>query len=760
MLARQMLQRSAPARRLPGAWIWLLLAAAGCASTPRIDTSGEGLLVWPGAAPPPVVGPVYPPADPSATAVYPPAVTAAPASAWGLSVNPSQIIAPVGSEVVLVASVSGSEGYLLINERLEWMLAQDGVGQFLSPGVRGPLEFFHWLRGLPRKIDERYVINTTLQWPTTLDRGTPTPVDDILVQSGQAWVSVSSPTEGTSYVTVFAPQVRGFDRRQQNATIYWVDAQWRFPAPAIGAAGTNQTLVTTLSRQSNNTPLAGWAVRYEITGGPAAGFAPDGAPSVEIVSNAAGEAPAELVQKQPAAGTNAVQIQVIRPAGAGALERAVPVGTGSTLCTWTLSEPAGGAAAPAAPPALVAPPAAPANPNAGAPPPTASTSNTRAQLDVSVYGPTTAVVGSQAQFEIQVVNRGAAAATGIVVTDRFDSTLQHAQVSSPIERDLVDLPPGTTGRLLLTLKVVEAGNACQEISVSANGGVTATTRYCLTAVEAPTNQPAEEPSAAAARPATAPPVALSTPRPSGNSPLAVAIDGPPKATAGGTAKFTIQVANDSPDTLEDVEVSSTFETALQPAQATKGYAWKGNALAWKIASLESGKSLRRDVEFKCLRSAPRACTRVDVSAHGVQPSTADTCLEIVGIETPAAQQPGAVTVSVADTVDPVKVGGETTYQVILSNPTDQPAFDVTMNVSFGDEIRFEGMNGPVEGAIGANAIRFIPIRELRAGETALSFELRFKGVRPGTARLHVEVTSRGQPKSVTADHTTQIVPAG
>ena len=436
----------------------------------------------------------------------------------------------------------------------------------------------------------------------TLDRATPTPVDDILVQSGQAWVTVSSPTEGTSYVTVFAPQVRGFDRRQQNATIYWVDAQWRFPSPSIGAAGTSQTLVTSLSRQSNGTPLAGWTVRYELAGGPEVGFAPDGASAVEIVSNAAGEAPAEIVQKQPAAGTNAVQIQVIRPAGAGALDRPAPVGSGSTLCTWSLGEPAGAAPSPAVPPAIPSTTGPAANPAAGMPPAAASPS--RPQLDVSVYGPTTAVVGSGAQFEIQVVNRGTATATGIVVTDRFDASLEHAQATSPIERDLVDLPPGTTGKVLLTLRVAAAGEACQEISVSAAGGVTATTRYCLTAVEAPTSQPAEEPSAAATPPASVPPAGLSTPRPTGSSPLAVAIDGPPKAMAGGTAKFTIQVANDSPDTLEDIEITDGFETVLQPAQATEGYAWKGgNALVWKIPSLESGRSARRDIEFKCLRDA-------------------------------------------------------------------------------------------------------------------------------------------------------------
>ena len=54
-------------------------------------------------------------------------------------------------------------------------------------------------------------------------------------------------------------------------------------------------------------------------------------------------------------------------------------------------------------------------------------------------------------------------------------------------------------------------------------------------------------------------------------------------------------------------------------------------------------------------------------------------------------------------------------------------------------------------------VRFPPIRELRSGENPLSFELRFKGLATGTARVHVEVTSRGQAKPITAEQTTEVL---
>ena len=313
----------------------------------------------------------------------------------GVSLSPSQVIAPIGSEVVMIASVPGGQGFLLTNERVEWTIAPGSVGQFISPGVRRRLDLLNWVRGLPRKIDSQYAVNATLFQPMTVDRGTPTPYDDILVQGGQAWVSVSSATEGTSRVTAFVPGVSGWDRRQQTASIYWVDAQWRLPPPAITPAGGRNTLTTFLTRQSDNSALAGWQVRYEIVGGPEAGFSPDGGTSVQIVTDGAGQATAEIFQRQPMPGTNQVNIQFIRPPGPDGQNQSLPVGAGSMLQTWAATT-APGATLETGPPVLgappvVAPPIVTAPPPATTPPSTPTPAVTpapaaQAALDLAVTG--------------------------------------------------------------------------------------------------------------------------------------------------------------------------------------------------------------------------------------------------------------------------------------------------------------------------------------------------------------------------------------
>ena len=303
----------------------ILLATAvvwGCAEpVPRIDPSGQRLFA------PPDPGEPYPPRELPARQTSCDPVE--------LLLTPRTTVAPVGSEVVLVAGVRGADRYLRTNERVEWTMAPGGVGEFVEldrhyfPDLL--LGDFTW----PRKVSATQVITSTSRQYLRLTRGTPTPADDVIVHRGQTWVTVTSPVEGTSYVTAFAPAVYGWDRHKQTAMIHWLDAQWQFPPPAINAVGTRHVFTTMVMRQSDQSPRAGWVVRYTISGGPPAAFAATGGPTVDVQTDATGRANAEIYQPQPTCGTNAIGILVIRPAGSGGLTGPLVVGSGGTSKTWS-----------------------------------------------------------------------------------------------------------------------------------------------------------------------------------------------------------------------------------------------------------------------------------------------------------------------------------------------------------------------------------------------------------------------------------------
>ncbi len=78
----------------------------------------------------------------------------------GVSVSPAQVIAPIGSEVVMIATVIGDQGYPLTREKIEWMIGPDGPGHIRQPG-RASAAVDHQLPApLAPKVTATYAINT------------------------------------------------------------------------------------------------------------------------------------------------------------------------------------------------------------------------------------------------------------------------------------------------------------------------------------------------------------------------------------------------------------------------------------------------------------------------------------------------------------------------------------------------------------------------------------------------------------------------
>jgi uncharacterized repeat protein (TIGR01451 family) len=353
--------------------------------TSGIDPTGEHVFI----APSPVV------CDDRSNERYfdQPSLGQLPWDDASVEVQPRETVAPVGSEVVLVAGVCSVEGYLHTNRRLEWSIDPSSVGQFVAVGEAGWSDFLFGDFNRPRKISNVFAIGSTTRTNTRLNRGSCRPEDAVYVLRGQGWISLTSSVEGASRVTVVAPEVYNWDARLKSSVIHWIDAQWRLPPPAINPAGTKHLLTTTVMRQSNQTPCERWHVRYQIVSGPPAGFLPSGAAAVEVPTDAAGQANVEIFQKEPKHGTNTISIQVIRPGDLpGANGQRLIVGSGATMKTWTAAD-----------------------------------------LAVKITGPATTCPGATLAYQIQVSNPGDLAAKDVVATDTMPEGLTLLTSNPPAE---------------------------------------------------------------------------------------------------------------------------------------------------------------------------------------------------------------------------------------------------------------------------------------------------------------------------------------
>ena len=795
--------------RLPvSVWtsIAILLAASGCADCrlPRIDPSGEHLFIYdspplppaavacaPGtiAAPGPACPPVAVPAPVAQPSVFRPTVVnlpvVSPTSDVAVTLSPFRVVEPVGSQVVMLAGIRGGDGYLHTNRRLEWWILPGSVGQFTGIGNDGytVADFLVGDYTHPRLISPTSAVGTT----TRVEQRAGGPVNSVYVARGQGWVSISSLVEGESHVTVVAPEVVLPSERTRSATIYWIDAQFGLPTPAISPAGGKQSLTTTVLRQSNRCAHSGWIVRYELICGPPALFAPAETTLIEVPTNDAGQASVEIHQKDPLPGTSQVRVQVFRPADS--CGGRLMVREASVLVTWTgpvsnaatanprpalLPGPAPtpgptptpSPALPAVPltepaPATVLPPGQglagpPARPRPAAPP----------VLDLKVNAETAAVVGGTVTFDIELTNHGQTPATGIVLRDTYGEGLEHQQ-KSPITRALNDLAPGQSEKVAVTFRVTRPGHLCHHVEATTAQGSRIAEESCVAAGPAPSSPapPASPPAAPPSPPAVppSPPATTVVPPPSAPPvmPLEMRVAGPTKLTVGQTVVFTAQIINSGQQPALDVLVTEESDAVLVVVQATQGAQRRGNGLAWSFPSVAPGKPVTVQVQCECRQPAAKACCHFTAKPATGQLVEAQGCLEVAAAA-PPPETPGRLNVRV-DNLNKVTAGKDQQFLVQVTNQSDSADGDIVVTASIppGSTVADQGTRGPSASVTfekQPGVVRFSPVAQLPPGAT-INYRVAVTTSGSGSLSLQVKAASRRQTSPTIAEKTVDVLPA-
>jgi uncharacterized repeat protein (TIGR01451 family) len=559
--------------------------------------------------PPVAVGaPVALPGASPAIAPGPP-VNIVPIGQDHLRITPDRVMAPVGTEVVLKAGICGADGYLHVDRRIEWQLSRDGAGQFTDIGDRGDVDIFRWPWDTPRKVDNWYAVGSTAYAQQCLHRGTPDPNDDVPIQRGEAWISVASATEGASHVTAFAPDVGNWQFRQAAAIIYWIDAQWAFPPSTVAPTGQPHVLTTTVTRRTDGAPLAGWTVRYDVSGGGASlGYA--GGNFVDVPTDAAGRASVEVSPTATGSGASTVGITIVRPAviGPGAAP-SLEVGRGSATIVW------GAPASPApatAPPSLQPTPISPISPPPAPAADSGSTAPYRSPRDQATgppqlvlqmrnVGPQEVAVGGLVSFELTVTNRGESTARNILVHDRFGTGLKHEKDTlneHAIKYEAMpELPPGQSDTVALTFQVVAPGRHCHDVTVTADGAAPATEQGCVTGRA---------------------------------SAFTVTIRGPVRRTVGEMAEFDITVQNTGDVPATNVAIVQQFHAALRGmATAPEHQLQADGNLRITVGNMAINERRTFRTQAQCVAAGDSACSRANVLADGGEPQASETCLQIV-----------------------------------------------------------------------------------------------------------------------------------
>lgn len=581
-----------------------------------------------------------------------------------------------------------------------------------------------------KKIGSNYAIGTTVAKTATYTRGTANTDDDFTVRRGQSWISVTSPTEGVTHVTAWAPNAQGWDIRRQTATVHWVDAQWALPPPAIVPAGQRAVLRTRVTRTSG-AAARGWMVHYEVVDGPPATFGTTGATAVDVPVDANGDAAVEVFPQSSAPGSTRILVQIVR-AGENSGEPArMVLGQGYSSVTWSA-----------------------------------------AGLEVRVAGPANAGVDDVLTYQVTVINPGDLPARNVVLTDNPPPIFQYLN-SQPsgqpmgdyVQWNLGDIGPRESRVVINNVRARQNADVRYCFRASAEGDLTAEgcaqTRifssalsldvtgpetavvgqevtYFITARNTGpsplTNvalvarfdpglqhaggqaspierligelQPGQSTQGVAVTFIAAAPgrhchtvqvtadgghsavaqrclvvTAAQTPPP--ETPAAelptfeVRMNGPARLPVGETGLFTVTVRNTSNVAATGVRVQTRFPPALRPVGATENNTAteNGQAVAWTVGTIEPGQTITREVQAQGAVAAEGVVsTVVAVSAQGVRETASVTTTVIAPAQPP--EQPGPAAPSVPADQQPV-VGQLEAKLYTLQNP-----------VTLGQPIRF------------------------------------------------------------------------
>ena len=694
-----------------------------------------------------------------------------------------QVTAPLGSQIVLVATVYDGDGQPRRSRRVEWIV--DGPGNIVEADESGIYP------GRGYKVDNKYAVSYTSYTTKTITRGNDDPGDDVIIAPGQTFCVLSSAVPGETVVTAYAPVVYNWQLGRVVVKVLWGEGRFNVPAPAVVRYGGETTLTTTISAGTGEDLPSGYRVRYKVLDGPAAvlvsragsgtGTSLSGAArETEAATDTNGVAAVRLVEQDPKPGKTRVAVEIVKPpengTGAGTV-----VARRETVVEWAAPEIGLTVNAPPTAGEGASYPVTVTLDNAGAvdskdarvkvslsdgatlersePPPS------RQEGGVLVFDlpPVSGKAKQEVTLRVRPARLGsvtvtadAATADGLQATNKATTRIEPGKLLL-----VVDAPQGAlTGESIpFKLAVTNAGGApAENVTVWAqyDAGLTASGSQNPIELSAGTVAPGQTkvldlPLTAkktgrygvranvtgdgnlAAR---AEPAAVDVRR----AELAVTASGPKLAYVNQEFTWNTTIRNNGDAAVTNVVVRAAVPAETKPKSAEDGGRVGPGSVEWKLAELRPGdqKTLRFTAE--ALQLVDRAVLGVSVvgdATNGTRTvgepvsAKAESAVPIIG--TPA------VVLELATPPGLIEVGKRAAFKIRVRNDGTVSARGVEVTAYAPPELRAVRGIGNGAGRIDANGkVVFPAVEELRPGQT-LIFTLEVEALQAGDARVRAEV---------------------
>ncbi|NDV62395.1 DUF11 domain-containing protein [Puniceicoccales bacterium CK1056] len=299
---------------------------------------------------------------------------------------------------------------------------------------------------------------------------------------------------------------------------------------------------------------------------------------------------------------------------------------------------------------------------------------------------------------ITVRNSGSSRLTNVVVTDALPSGLATADGQTRISLNAGDLNPGESKAFDLDLKASSTGryeaspvaNSAQGISAEDMGSVVVSAPSLMVSCEAPSERFIGRP---------------------------ISVCYQVKNTGNATSSNTVLTV--------PVPAGATFQGA------TGGGNLSGNAVVWNLGSIAA-----EGVTEVCATFTGKQAGMVSFSGSvqgNCAPVASTVCrTEVTGIP--------AILLEVIDLEDPIEVGSNQTYQIVVTNQGSAPATNVRVTAQLEDEQSYVTSSGTTSARASGQTIVMNAVPSIAPGANA-TWQVVVKALSEGDIRFSVQLES-------------------
>lgn len=213
---------------------------------------------------------------------------------------------------------------------------------------------------------------------------------------------------------------------------------------------------------------------------------------------------------------------------------------------------------------------------------------------------------------------------------------------------------------------------------------------------------------------------------------------------GKDVTYDITVSNTGDGVARNTVIEDMVPAGEKFINATMGGVVQAGKVVWKLGDMQPGAKKAVSVTYTGVKIG-EVSSKAMAMADCAQAVSAAAMTNVKGIP--------AILLEVIDEVDPVEVGQQTKYLIVVTNQGSAPSTNIAITATLEDSMQYVASAGPTTAAVAGEEVKFAPLASLAAGGKA-TWTVTVKSVKEGDVRFKAVMTSDNRERPVTETEST------